>query len=301
MRLSAFRASSSFFFFSFALLSLLFLNGQFGLATAAGYPLLKEQWEFQAQLLTTGATNVVLLFGIFRSWQVGLPLDAFVGFAAMVTSVAYHTLQTLEGNDPDAFHRAYFLGGTESDWHRADNVFAITCMISFFAMPLQFVSPIWVLMSRMVPLCVVVITQCLQPWNFAYTMYPIVFFGCGYLVMLVVGGVRPRLQRRACLYSGITFLLAAVFFFFGMDDANDYLRIKHGLWHIFIGAFVYFWTDACNPPHVVQTRQRLLYATASDAVHLLAEEHKHGKKATHASSGVENASAEAAVQMIKLS
>ncbi|EPR62228.1 putative transmembrane protein [Toxoplasma gondii RUB] len=284
-----------------SLLALLLLaNSRLAVATSAGYPHLKEQWEFHAQLVTTGATNVVLLFGILRSWQVGLPVDAFVGFAAMVTSVAYHTLQTLEGNNPHVFEKARFLGGTEGDWHRADNIFAITCIISFFAMPLQLVSPVWVLMTRMVPLCVVAISQCLQPWNFAYTIFPIIFFGVGFLVLLAVSRVRPRLQRRSCLYSGVTFILAMVFFFFGMDDANDYLRIKHGFWHIFIGAFVYFWTDACNPPHVVQTRRRLLFANAADAAYLLSEEHKRHKREPPLCS-LEGASADAAVQMVKLS
>ncbi|PFH35099.1 hypothetical protein BESB_059860 [Besnoitia besnoiti] len=266
-----------------------------------GYPHLKEQWEFQMQLVSTGATNVVLLLGVFRSWQVGCPIDALVGFCSMMTSVVYHTLQTLEGNNPGVYGKAFFLGGTESDWHRADNIFAIACFTSFFSMPLQLVSPVWVTMSRMVPLSVAITTQCLRPWNFAYTLFPIVFFSVGFLVLIGASGMKPHLQRRECLYSGITFLLAVIFFFLGMDDENDYLRIKHGFWHIFIGLFVYYWTGACNPPHVVQARKRLLYATAHDATILLGEEKlRHGKTKTGEPQIAPNPATEAAVQMAKI-
>lgn len=43
------------------------------------------------------------------------PIDAILGFAAMVTSVVYHTLQTLEGNNPQVYGKAFFLAGDESD------------------------------------------------------------------------------------------------------------------------------------------------------------------------------------------
>jgi predicted membrane channel-forming protein YqfA (hemolysin III family) len=45
------------------------------------------------------------------------------------------------------------------------------------------------------------------------------------------------------LYIGVGFLFIAVIFFIkALDDKLDYLRIYHGIWHLFIGiSFYYLW------------------------------------------------------------
>jgi hypothetical protein len=45
------------------------------------------------------------------------------------------------------------------------------------------------------------------------------------------------------LKYGLNLLIPAIYFFIkGLDDENDYLRINHGMWHLFIGiAFFYLY------------------------------------------------------------
>jgi predicted membrane channel-forming protein YqfA (hemolysin III family) len=38
----------------------------------------------------------------------------------------------------------------------------------------------------------------------------------------------------------VPFALGLFFFYLGLDDANDYLRIYHGIWHICASVFGYY-------------------------------------------------------------
>lgn len=81
----------------------------------------------------------------------------------------------------------------------------------------------------------------------------------------------------ASLFSPASF--AFCFFFFFLCGV---WRCR--FWHVCVGLFVYFWTGACNPPHVVQARKRLLFATASDALLLSSQEKKFKQIAKFSSS-----------------
>lgn len=64
------------------------------------------------------------------------------------------------------------------------------------------------------------------------TVLPIVAWTLALVVSYVVRGRRPRFNRK--IYIGLGLLTVAFAFFArGLDEDNDYLRLNHGLWHLF--------------------------------------------------------------------
>ena len=82
------------------------------------------------------------------------------------------------------------------------------------------------------------------PWVEFYTYLPI-------LVILVIALIkwrwnpakyRPRFNFVRVFTSIACTLIGVGFFVIGLDDKNDYLRIYHGLWHVFVSlSFMMFY------------------------------------------------------------
>lgn len=78
------------------------------------------------------------------------------------------------------------------------------------------------------------------PWNPICTLIPIA------VPLLVLFG-KLTWQRRWADVNAVqvrvalgAMAAALVCFSFGLDDENDYLRLWHGMWHVFSGVFSYF-------------------------------------------------------------
>lgn len=52
--------------------------------------------------------------------------------------------------------------------------------------------------------------------------------------------------------------LALTFFALGLDDNADYLRLKHGMWHVMISLTGFFVVRAFNPDVVVAERREFM-------------------------------------------
>jgi predicted membrane channel-forming protein YqfA (hemolysin III family) len=91
--------------------------------------------------------------------------------------------------------------------------------------------------------------QTKDPWDIFNTYFPILTFLLIFFVSLLQR--RPRFNV-AMLWKGLSLLgLAIVFFVLGLDDANDYLRIWHGLWHATISVSLFYLLQAIDKdkPH----------------------------------------------------
>lgn len=81
-----------------------------------------------------------------------------------------------------------------------------------------------------------------DPWNVGYTVAPCVLFA------IVAIGIRYYLRksrkvhydRRNMMIALVPFCFGLGFFYLGLDDRNDYLRIFHGAWHICASIFGYY-------------------------------------------------------------
>ena len=81
------------------------------------------------------------------------------------------------------------------------------------------------------------ITQLYDPWNFNYTLYPIIsyFVFCVALRFIKYNDYTIKYKTKnlflffVLLGVGIKFMIA------GLDEYQDYLRLKHNTWHLFAG------------------------------------------------------------------
>ncbi|MES1910774.1 MAG: hypothetical protein MHM6MM_003306 [Cercozoa sp. M6MM] len=147
----------------------------------------------------------------------------------MVTSFMYHLA--------DSLNQDVFLN--EGDWHRLDNVGAITgfCTLLMYlgGMPR---APHLMLSYLFLGLNMILQECC--AWDERYTIAPLLTAAC---VGVIYAVMHPRSDRFRWtpLKKGLLWLAAAVVCFVkGLDEHQDFLRIWHGLWHLTVGASGYY-------------------------------------------------------------
>lgn len=236
--------------------------------------------EMWLTVIVTVLTNLFALPSVVLCWRRGRMHEAVVGLALCVVSILYHSSEALE---------VRVWGMNPGQWHRLDNVFIITVMISL-ALSLTSADPdaygeatpfeigaagadamdvhtakarqrrdrflqrqrrgteLW----RWVLLAVTVVCQEKGPWVEFYTFLPIVLGWAVGLVRLLVctpREFRPLYSVRT-LVAGVVLLLCGLLCFVrGLDDGSDYLRMWHGMWHLFgsLGVMVLFYAKRTLP------------------------------------------------------
>lgn len=193
--------------------------------------LLVEAW-------ITGASNLAMLPAVVQAVRYRLYHESAMGLMTMFTSSAYHVCQSLNWE---------MLGFNEGRWHHMDNVFAIICQMAIivgFAQLPRGSGERELMNASSVSLAVV--AQLMAPWDVRFTVAPLV---AAFVAMLTILGLRkrpPRLDARAGRLSILFLMLALVCFVKGLDDRNDWLRLWHGFWHVFVGAFCFYAIRAQN-------------------------------------------------------
>lgn len=193
----------------------------------------------QSIFLTTLLSHFALLPAlaqlIHRRWM----YEVFVACFSLVTSIMYHSCQT--------FNIRLFL--TELQWHRLDNIAALSCFSCHFVYLCNFRSVVADRALKYALFFVGMVSQEADPWNVAYTFGPIGCFAAVPVVYYAI--VRRRMPSFAWknFVAGYGALLVATFFFvLGLDDAHDPWRLYHGLWHVCLGvACLYMWRIVRNP------------------------------------------------------
>jgi hypothetical protein len=192
--------------------------------------------EVNLQIITTCATNLAMLPAVVAGFGRGKHGCAFVGLFTMITSSLYHYCDTTRTKVWDM---------NAGQWHRVDNIFAIMSfqMICIHvaqnsARTDEFLQ--WLMMG------IVVVLQEKAPWDELYTIVPIaVAFGSLFGKILWLRRW-PALNKTYFRLAVLSFVVAISSFAIGLDDRRDYLRASHGMWHMSVGAFMFFLFEAAE-------------------------------------------------------
>eukprot|EP01135_Chromosphaera_perkinsii_P000141 Nk52_evm37s32 gene=Nk52_evmTU37s32 len=162
--------------------------------------------------------------------------ECFVACFALVCSVMYHT--------SEAYGAPLMMD--EGKWHKLDNVAAISGFVVMFIHFMDFQDRGTTLILNYISFGIILILQECSPWDLRFTVYPIVISAVCFIVRYSYFHRTPFdvMNLNRGLFIGC---IAIFFFYLGLDDRNDYLRIYHGLWHFFIGAAGYFMWQSVHP------------------------------------------------------
>ena len=94
-------------------------------------------------------------------------------------------------------------------------------------------------------LIISIIIQETDPWNVTYTILPCIWaaFLAVVLRLCFRRSTKVIYNRNRMTIGVICLVVGLAFFWIGLDDSNDYLRIGHGLWHVFASLFGYYCID----------------------------------------------------------
>jgi len=183
-------------------------------------------------LLTTGVTNVMGLPVTIYLYRMQRYFEAFIGVFTVFTSFMYHSVESVD--------TVFFLD--EGQWHRLDNIGAITGFMMIFVYLMDNRDHYLDLQLLLGCLFIAILAQEKDPWNLFYTIVPICMACIAWLVVLKFRKRKPQFNFPIFGKSTFFLFIAACCFAVGLDEHRDYLRIYHGLWHMFVGiSSFYFW------------------------------------------------------------
>lgn len=148
----------------------------------------------------------------------------------MVTSILYHWAE-ISGSR--------IFGMSSGNWHRLDNVFGILIAQSLFLYFADFHSAEVNELFRWLCLVVTLFFQEKGPWLEINMILPIVFAAHLMIVKFLYDRRVPNVNQNL-LWGFVLSVIGVYFFYKGLDNEHDWLRLSHGLWHSFIGAATYF-------------------------------------------------------------
>jgi hypothetical protein len=149
----------------------------------------------------------------------------YIGYFSMIVSVMYHFCESLD----------VVIILEQLKWHELDNIGAI---YSFSQMTLPLTKKNKDLnyknTKNYIFFFFLLFIQQRGPWELINTILPLILdFSYAFFLMIKYG--KPN-YNKSTLYQACFFMLISLFFFYkGLDDLNDYLRIWHALWHFFVG------------------------------------------------------------------
>lgn len=169
----------------------------------------------------------------------GLPYETIVGTCCALCSLMYHVGEIYPN------HPLYMASGlTAGQWHRLDNVFSILSFsaLLFFLMDIRSTKIAESL--RWMSVAMTLYCQEKAPWDIAYTAMPIsvpLVMLVGHCVhQKVTTGRAPQFLASRQFAMGMgSMVIAIVCFVRGLDDHNDWLRMWHGMWHLWVGVGFY--------------------------------------------------------------
>ena len=149
----------------------------------------------------------------------------YVGYFSMLVSIMYHICESLDIK--------IFL--EQLKWHELDNIGAIYCFsqmtvpLTKFNFDLNYITK-----KNYIIFYIILLFQQRGPWVLANTFMPLIIDFSIALCQIVLYGL-PKYNNDILIKAGICMVISLIFFYKGLDDLNDYLRIWHSLWHLFIG------------------------------------------------------------------
>ena len=182
--------------------------------------------------ITTSLSNISTVPGLFLMKYQGRKFSYYFALFGIFVSFMYHLCESLD----------IIIFIPQLKWHELDNIAAIYClnnlMLSFTKIGLNINE---IEKSNYLSLLLIIIIQKRGPWDLINTIIPIILCGLYVLYHFMKYGM-PYYYKSQLIRGGIFFGIGVIMFIRGLDDLNDYIRIYHTLWHLFIGvAFYYLW------------------------------------------------------------
>ena len=183
--------------------------------------------------ITTSLSNISTIPGLFLMKYQGRIFSYYFSIFGIIVSFMYHLCESLD----------IIIFIPQLKWHELDNIAAIYClnnlMLSFTKLGLNIEE---IEKTNYLSTIFILIIQKRGPWDLTNTLIPIILCGI-YVIYHIIKYGFPDYYNRTQLIKGIIFFgIGLVMFIRGLDDLNDYIRIYHTLWHLFIGtAFYYLW------------------------------------------------------------
>ena len=183
--------------------------------------------------ITTSLSNISTIPGLFLMKYQGRIFSYYFSIFGIIVSFMYHLCESLD----------IIIFIPQLKWHELDNIAAIYClnnlMLSFTKLGLNIEE---IEKTNYLSTIFILIIQKRGPWDLTNTLIPIILCGI-YVIYHIIKYGFPDYYNRTQLIKGIIFFgIGLVMFIRGLDDLNDYIRIYHTLWHLFIGiASYYLW------------------------------------------------------------
>ena len=182
--------------------------------------------------ITTALSNVSTIPGLVLMKYQGRLFSYYFSIFGILVSFMYHLCESLD----------IIIIIPQLKWHELDNIAALYClnnlMLSFTKLGLNIEE---IERKNYISTFLILVIQKRGPWNLNNTIAPIVLCGIYVLYHLIRYGI-PIYYKPQLVKGLIFFGIGVIMFIRGLDDLNDYIRIYHTLWHIFIGiAFYYLW------------------------------------------------------------
>ena len=175
--------------------------------------------------IINSVSNLPIAPTIFLMHYHGDIFSYYLGYFSMLTSIMYHICESLDIK--------IFL--EQLKWHELDNIGA---MYSFSQMSLPLTklnkNINYKTKKNYLFLFLILLFQQRGPWVLTNTILPLAFDFSLAIFQIVKYGL-PWYNKKAMYHAFALMCISLIFFYKGLDDLNDYLRIWHGLWHVFIG------------------------------------------------------------------
>jgi len=184
-------------------------------------------------LITTGITNFCCVPALITLYRRKMYFEASIGIMTAICSFLYHSIQSvgIEG---------LFL--IEYQWHRLDNIASIQCFLMVIVYLMDTRDPELDIRINFAGLFMVLILQERAPWDIWYTLVPILMFLFMWFIWALVRKTKSKYNKKMLTTGTILFGLGIIGFFKGLQDDQDYLRMWHGAWHLFVGiGSFYIW------------------------------------------------------------
>ena len=180
--------------------------------------------------ITTALSNVSTIPGLFLMKYHGRIFSYYFSIFGIFVSFMYHLCESLD----------IIIFIPQLKWHELDNIAAIYCLnnliLSFtkLGLDIDHIEKLNYISSLLI-----IIIQKRGPWDLINTILPVVICIIYAIYHMIKNGV-PKYYKPQLIKGGILFGIGLIMFIRGLDDLNDYIRIYHTLWHLFIGTAFYF-------------------------------------------------------------
>ena len=182
--------------------------------------------------ITTSISNISTIPGLFLMKYQGRLFSYYFSIFGLFVSFMYHLCESLD----------IIIFIPQLKWHELDNIAAIYCLnnllLSFTKLGVNINE---IEKANYLSVLSIIIIQKRGPWDLTNTILPISLCAI-YVIYHIIRYGMPHYYKPQLVKGLIFFGIGLIMFIRGLDDLNDYIRIFHTLWHLFIGtAFFYLW------------------------------------------------------------